>query len=64
VLAATTAPVVFADVARQAGDYFGTRKWYFAWERQRRHRRRRRLDLLVMDLNGHPHLLRNDAATP
>jgi hypothetical protein len=51
---------VFADVARQAGDFFGTQKWYSRGAAYADIDDDGDLDLLVMDLNGHPHLLRND----
>jgi len=60
VLARNTGKGAFVDVARQAGDYFGTSKWYSRGTAYADIDDDGDLDLLVMDLNGHPHLLRND----
>ena len=51
---------VFADVASRSGEYFGTKKWYSRGAAYADIDDDGDLDLLVMDLNGHPHLLRND----
>ncbi len=60
VLARNTGKAVFVDVARQGGEYFGTRKWYSRGAAYADIDDDGDVDLLVMDLNGHPHLLRND----
>jgi hypothetical protein len=51
---------VFVDVARQAGAFFGTQKWFSRGTAYADIDDDGDVDLLVMDLNGHPHLLRND----
>ncbi|MBN2369547.1 MAG: CRTAC1 family protein [Vicinamibacteria bacterium] len=60
VLARNNGKGVFVDVARHAGEYFGTKKWYSRGTAYADIDDDGDLDLLVMDLNGHPHLLRND----
>jgi hypothetical protein len=50
---------VFIDVARQAGAFF-QKKWSSRGSAYADIDDDGDLDLLVMDLNGHPHLLRND----
>jgi hypothetical protein len=54
---------VFADVAARAGEFFGTKKWYSRGAAYADIDDDGDLDLLVMDLNGHPHLLRNDGGS-
>ncbi len=60
VLARNDGTGVFVDVAWQAGDYFKTKKWYSRGAAYLDIDDDGDIDLLVMDLNGHPHLLRND----
>ncbi len=50
----------FVDVAWSAGDYFKARKWYSRGAAYADFDDDGDLDLLVMDLNRTPHLLRND----
>ncbi len=60
VLARNDGTGAYVDVARQSGDYFGNQKWYSRGTAYVDMDDDGDLDLLVMDLNGHPHLLRND----
>jgi hypothetical protein len=60
VLLRNNGKAVFADAARRAGDYFSTRKWYSRGTAYADIDDDGDIDLVVMDLNGHPHLLRND----
>jgi hypothetical protein len=63
VLARNDGKAVFVDVARRSGEYFGTRKWYSRGVAYGDIDSDGDLDLVVMDLNGHNHLMSNDGGS-